>query len=369
MAKHFNVIPNGISRKLETPEPVQIGASTWWNAQNDPQLGVSRQWLIQAKETWLNNFDWRRHERYINSFPNFKILVKDTEAGQIDIHFAALFSRKKDAIPVVFLHGFPASFTEFLPMLELLTDKYTPETLPYHIVVPSLPGYGLSGSPSEDVEMSVNQSARLMNQFMMDLGFSDGYVVQGGDLGSMIARAMSVQYKECKALHINIPSDPGTLGKWRQTGLAYALEHGTRPSTVGLAISASPLSLLAWIGEKLLEWTDPRNQFSLETILNWVAFYWFTDTFPRSLYHATLVKSIMAREPLPITKEKPLGYSKFAYDMVVLPKPWAEILYPNLTFFEEHSEGGHFASLEQPKAFLEDIEEFVHRVRGVFTFE
>lgn len=217
MAKHFNVAPEGASAKLEpfslhVPENdlsefrellrlSKIGTSTWWNRQNDPQYGVSREWMVQAKESWLSKFDWRKHEAYINSFPNFKLPIQDSISGNINIHFAALFSAKKDAIPVLFLHGFPASFTEFLPMMELLASKYTPKTLPYHVIVPSLPDYGLSGSTSEDIEMTIEQAARLMNQFMLDLGFGDGYITQGGDLGSMIGRAMAANHEECKALH------------------------------------------------------------------------------------------------------------------------------------------------------------------------
>ncbi|KAI1733656.1 Alpha/Beta hydrolase protein [Xylaria scruposa] len=401
MASKFGVIPDNTPTN---PEPFtlhvaeeelaalgdllrlsKIGPPTWWNQQNDPQYGVSRQWLIGAKETWLKSFDWRKHENYINSFPNFKLPVSDPEAGRVDVHFAALFSAKRDAIPLLFLHGFPASFAEFLPMLELLVDKYTPETLPYHVIVPSLPDYGLSRSANQQAEMTLTQAARIMNQLMLDLGFGQGYVVQGGDLGSMLSRIMSAEYESCKAFHVNmLVADPALKAPspdmlsseesqiiqrtetWRQTGLAYALEHGTRPATVGLAISASPLAMLAWIGEKLLEWTDPRHQFPLDTILGMVSFYWFTETFPRSLYHATLVKNLFAGKPHPTSMEKPLGYSLFAYDLCVLPKPWAEEIYPNLTLFKAHSEGGHFASIEQPKALLDDVEEFVERVSHLF---
>ncbi|KAI0972444.1 Alpha/Beta hydrolase protein [Xylaria arbuscula] len=400
MASKFGVIPSNTSTK---PEPFtlhvaegelvalrdllrlsKIGPSTWWNQQGDPQYGISRQWLIEVKETWLKSFDWRKHEDYINSFPNFKLPVSDPEAGRVDVHFAALFSAKKDAIPLLFLHGFPSSFVEFLPMLQLLVDKYTPETLPYHVIVPSLPDYGLSHA-SQQAEMTLTQAARIMNQLMLDLGFDRGYVVQGGDLGSMLSRIMSVEYESCKAFHVNmLVADPALKApspdllspeesqivqrteSWRQTGLAYALEHGTRPATVGLAISASPLAMLAWIGEKLLEWSDPRHQFPLDTILGIVSFYWFTDTFPRSLYHATLVKNLFAGKPHPTSMEKPLGYSLFAYDLCVLPKPWAEEIYPNLTLFKAHSEGGHFASIEQPRVLLDDVEEFVEKVSHLF---
>lgn len=182
----------------------RIAPATWWNQHNDGRFGVSREWLARAKETWLTAFSWRQHESRINRFPNFKMAISDPEAGHVDIHFLALFSSKKDAMPFVFLHGFPGSFLEMLPVMELLCERYkhTPETtLPYHIIVPSLPGYGLSGGPSENVEMTLDLAARIMHQLMMDLGFGDGYVAQGGDLGSMLARIMSAKYSECKALH------------------------------------------------------------------------------------------------------------------------------------------------------------------------
>lgn len=217
MANEFNTLPSNIPGKPEpftfrVPEEElvefrellklsKVGPSNWWNQQKNLQFGVSREWLTEAKETWLTSFDWRKHEEYINKFPNFKIAIKDHEAGQINIHFAALFSTRKDAIPVIFMHGFPASFVEFLPMMELLAEKYIPETLPFHVIVPSLPDYGLSGGSSQNIEMTLDRAARIMNQLMLDLGFGEGYVAQGGDLGSMLARIMSVQYKECKAFH------------------------------------------------------------------------------------------------------------------------------------------------------------------------
>ncbi|KAJ5882989.1 uncharacterized protein N7473_009875 [Penicillium subrubescens] len=365
-----------------------IGPPTWWNQQDDSHFGVSRDWLIKAKETWLSTFDWRKHESYINDFPNFKVTIKEPDSCQIDVHFAALFSKREDAIPIIFLHGFPSSFMDFLPMMDLLRNKYTPENLPYHIIAPSLPDYGLSGSLSQNMEMTLVRAASIMNGLMIALGFKKGYVAQGGDLGSMIARLMAVNHKECKAFHVNMLTlEPGSAPlstnclapedlrilertkEWQQDGLAYALEHGTRPATVGLAISSSPISLLAWLGEKLLEWTDPREQLPLDTILGLISFYWFTQTFPRGLYHANLVKSYSAGIPHPISTEKPLGYSMFAYDLAVLPKPWAQEIYPNLAFFNAHSKGGHFASLERPSEFLDDIERFLQAVGGLFEVE
>ncbi|KAK7421201.1 hypothetical protein QQX98_002331 [Neonectria punicea] len=138
------------------------------------KVGPENLWLTEAKHAWLK-FDWRRQEDRINSVPNFKITVNDADVGKTSMHFAALFSAKKDALPLLFLHGWPGSFLEFLPMLDILKRKYTPETLPYHIIVPSLPHYGLSGGPS-DVELTLEVAARLLNQLMVDLGFDNGYI-------------------------------------------------------------------------------------------------------------------------------------------------------------------------------------------------
>lgn len=217
MARNFDVPPGNA---LTHPEPFtlhvpeeelkkfkrllelsNIGPPTWWNQQDDSRFGVSRAWLIKAKDTWLSTFDWRKQESYINDFPNFKVIIKETDSCQIDVHFAALFSKKKEAIPIIFLHGFPSSFMDFLPMMDLLRNKYTPENLPYHIIVPSLPDYGLSGSLSQNLEMTLERAASIMNGLMIALGFENGYVAQGGDLGSMIARLMAMNYKECRAFH------------------------------------------------------------------------------------------------------------------------------------------------------------------------
>lgn len=162
--------------------------------------GVTRDWLIAAKETWLSNFDWRAHEARVNSFPNFKLPIKDGD-DELSIHFTALFSQKKDATPVIFMHGWPGCFLEFLPMLELLRTKYTPETLPFHAIVPSLPGYGLSSGPPTTRDFNSANAAGVLNTLMVQLGFGSGYIAQGGDVGYFLARRMSAAHDECKALH------------------------------------------------------------------------------------------------------------------------------------------------------------------------
>ncbi|KAL4789347.1 Alpha/Beta hydrolase protein [Aspergillus venezuelensis] len=363
-----------------------IGPETYWNfTKTTNNYGITRPWLSTAKETWLDEtkFSWRAQEEYINSFPSYEIKVSDTAGEDVPMHFTALFSKRPDAVPVLFLHGYPGSFMEFLPMMELLVEKYTPETLPYHVIVPSLPDYCLSGPAISDVEMTLEKASRILNGLMVELGFGNGYVVQGGDLGSMLGRIMSVVYKGCKALHVNMlvlnpdqtppnmdptPEEQEHLARsaeWQKTGFAYALEHATRPATIGLAMSSSPLALLAWIGEKHLEWTSPSTPLPLSSILTTTALWWHTSTFPRSLYHAQLVKNMMAGKPHPITRTKPLGYSCFPYDMAMLPEGWMKELYPNGVFHKRREKGGHFGALEDPVGLLEDVEEFVGRVRGV----
>lgn len=209
----FDTLPSGSSPSispftLQTPdtdlEALQtllnlspLAPETWENTTSTKNFGISRAWLAAAKQTWQTSFSWHKHEARINSFPQFTIPLEDTK-----IHFAALFSKKKDATPVIFMHGWPGAFLEFLPMLELLRRKYTPETLPFHCVVPSLPGYGLSGGPPLDRDFVIDDAARLMHGVMMGLGFGErGYVAQGGDVGYFLARQMSFAYAECKALH------------------------------------------------------------------------------------------------------------------------------------------------------------------------
>ncbi|KAF2808191.1 epoxide hydrolase 1 [Mytilinidion resinicola] len=355
----------------------RLGPETWEGKQGDRPngislLGITRAWLSNAKDYWLKSFDWRAHEKHINSFPNFKLSVKDKDGDESDIHFAALFSEKKDAIPIVFLHGWPGSFLEFLPMLSLLKKKYSPKELPYHVIVPSLPGYTLSAGPPLDKDFNTKDASFIINGLMIELGFGNGYVAQGGDVGSFVASELASQYDECKAKHVNMmiitdPLENAELSDverkglqrtqaFRQRGFAYAQEHGTRPSTIGHVLSSNPLALLAWIGEKFLDWTEEDP--TLDTILESVSLYWFTDAFPRSIYPYRGITS--GQKPPPLT-DKPFGFSYFPFELSPVPKAWAAT-EGNLVFHREHIKGGHFAAMEQPSLLLQDIEEFVQQV-------
>lgn len=264
------------------------------------RYGMPRDWILNAKDYWLNKFDWRKHEDYINSFPNFTAKVKDDAGHDFDVHFVALFSEKSDAVPLALYHGWPGSFLEFLQILELLKQKYNPKDLPYHVIVPSIPGYAYSSDPPKDFDFGLEDASDALNNLMVGLGFGSGYIAQGGDLGSMISRHQAATKDACKGMHLNFspiprPKNADELpiekvemealprGLWfREVASAYALEHGTRTATIGHCLSSSPVALLSWIGEKFLEWTDEDP--SLEHILESVTLYWMTDTFPRCIY-------------------------------------------------------------------------------------
>ncbi|KAL4926916.1 epoxide hydrolase family protein [Aspergillus undulatus] len=371
----------------------KIAPQTYENLQGDRRYGVTHEWMAKMKGEWLDNYDWyhpnsirrpatyqcrRATEKHANSFPQYT-----TEIEGLTIHFAALFSEKADAVPIVLLHGWPGSYFEFLPMLQLFKDEFTPSTLPYHLIVPSLPGYAFSSGPPLDRDFTNADSTCIIDQLMRGLGFKSGYVSQGGDIGSRIARLLGVHYESCKAVHLNfcpVPSRPegvadDNLSDLEKRGLerfdsflyrgkAYAEEHGTRPATIGHVLSSSPLALLAWIGEKLLEWPDAP--LPNKTILDLITLYWFTESFPRAIYPYR-ESNPLPRNPKEIqsaTKElylhKPFGFSWFPQELMPVPQSWVAKT-GNLVYFKQHTEGGHFAALERPKDVKDDLKEFLDK--------
>ncbi|KAM5349499.1 hypothetical protein ACJ41O_006004 [Fusarium nematophilum] len=374
-------------RKLLELSP--IAPAVFENTNAGRRYGMKRDWLENAKDSWLNSFDWRQHEDRINSFPNFKASVQDMEGNAIDIQFLALFSDRADAIPIAFFHGWPGSICEFLDILDILKKRYSSKDLPYHVIVPSLPGYAYSSGPPVGSDYGVDLAASALNNLMVGLGFGSGYLAQGGDLGSFVSRFLAVSYDACKGMHVNMMSIPPranpdqlptdelekkTLEKaaeFLDTGYAFALLQGTRSATVGLALSASPLALLSWIGEKILEWTEEDPP--LEKILESVTLYWLTDTMPRAMYHSrgmgnpdekpkiarTSVATTLKQIQLPYV-EKPSGYSLFAHEILPVPKSWAAQTC-NLVSYNEHEHGGHFAAMERPEELLADVEEYVKK--------
>lgn len=363
-----------------------IAPKTFDNSNGNEEYGTQRSWLEMAKTNWLNEFDWRSHEDRINSFPNFKAEVKDAWGNNIDLQFLALFSTKPDAIPLVFLHGYPTSICDFLDILDLIR-KQTPTAadLPYHIIVPSLPGYGYSSGPPPEADYDVDKAASAINALMVGLGFSSGYLAQGGDLGSFISRHLALKCEACKGMHVNqmgLPSDidPSDLPadsaemkclskaqEFMDTEFAFGIVQGQKPATLGLALSSSPLALLAYLSELLNKFTD--DPLPLDKILETVTLYWMTETFSRCIWHS---RSISGPPPLRLSTllnptpealkldyvEKPTGYSLFPREIVPVPRVWAEKSC-NLVWFGEHQKGGHLPAAERPGSLWGDVEEWV----------
>ena len=265
--------------------------------------------------------------------------------------------------------------------MSIIKENNTPETLPYHFIVPSLPGYTLSSGPGPSKPLTMPKAARILNQLMANnLGFNNGYIASGGDVGSGVARNLAATHSACKAMHLNFCNmgQPDTIPlstlsdqerafvqraqEFRGTGSAYAMEHGTRPSTIGLALATSPLALLAWVGEKFLEWSDEDP--SLDTILESVSLYWFTETMRRCLYayRQTWDKERPGHDSPELHVSKPFGYSLFPKEIIAVPRSWAATT-GDLSWFRQHEAGGHFAALEKPGEMLEDIEDFAGHVR------
>ena len=324
-----------------------IGPATYENTtRTDGQYGIGRQWLIETKDYWQNKYDWRKTEDRINSFPNFTVAVKARDGETYPMHFVALFSENPEAVPICLLHGWPGSFLEFLKLLDEVKSKYVPKELPYHFIVPSLPGYTFSAGPSVKDEWKHDDIAYVINELMVGLGFGNGYMAHGGDIGSFISRILAVQYSACKAIHLNfclMSSEPQGIDPASVTasekanlsrlvdfgtyGNAYAKEHGTKGGTIGLALSASPLALLSWIGEKYIAWTDTTP--STHEILDSVMLYWLTETFARCIYPYIELfgqgdNSTTFHSHPDYYCQKPIGYSYFPFELAPMPLAWAK---------------------------------------------
>ncbi|WWC91421.1 uncharacterized protein L201_006367 [Kwoniella dendrophila CBS 6074] len=345
-----------------------------FNKQNN-NFGVSRKWLDETRTYWVDQYDWRKQESRINSQPAFTAQVKNKDGLEYKIHFAALFSNKKDAIPIILSHGWPGSFIEFLPIMEHVREQYNPDSLPYHLIFPSSPGYLFSDSPPTDREFSVKDIGYLYDQLMKGLGFGDAYIAQGGDVGSFITNELGMSYDGCKAIHLNMRKfsqpPPGTQESSKPFGIpemlehfqlyGYNLEHATRPSTIGLVVGSNPISLLCWIGEKLLEWSDENP--SIDTILTFISLYWFTDTFPSSIY--TYRYGFGSKRDVKSAENEyqhtPTGYTYHPKEITPVPVHWVKTAH-NLVWSKEYESGGHFAALEKPERLWGDVEEFVKQV-------
>lgn len=270
--------------------------------------------------------------------------------------------------------------------MNLLQKKYSPDTLPYHFIVPSMPGYTFSSGPPTDRDFSTLDVSRIFQILLRQLGFNDiQYIVAGGDVGSRVARALAVEDQACSAIHLNFCFDLNMHGfprddlaaeetrrlemldEFMRTGVGYGQMHATRPSTISFVLSSNPVALLAWIGEKFATWADKTPP--LDTILTFITVYWLTDTFPRSIYPYRA--DFASSDEVPshgnprwrIPDGKPFGFSSFPKEILPVPRAWVDRT-GRVTFWREHEAGGHFAALEVPEVVLGDLEEFVGHVKA-----
>ncbi len=334
----------------------------------DWDQGVPLAYARDLAAYWANDYDWRRCEAALNAHPNFLV-----EIDGLDIHFLHIRSANPAARPLLLTHGWPGSVLEFLDVIEPLSRDY-------HLVIPALPGFGFSGKPAEP-KWSVEHIATAWDALMRSLGYTR-YFAQGGDWGSSVTSAIGAQnLGACAGIHINMvvvmptaemlagatPEDMTGLarGAWYQAkDNGYSTQQATRPQTIGYALADSPVGQMCWIVEKFHGWTDcghepggqsigghPEQAVSRDAMLDAVMLYWLTNSAASSarLYWHSF-RSFSSG-----TVAVPTGCSIFPNEIFKVPRRWAETRYPNIVHWGECAKGGHFAALEQPALFVDEV--------------
>lgn len=333
---------------------------------DDWDQGVPLSYVSELLDYWRDGYDWCRCEAELQRWPHFM-----ADIDGLPIHFMHIRSERADAKPLIMTHGWPGSVLEFLDCIEPLTAPADPAHPAFHLVIPSLPGYGFSGKPSE-AGWSVEKTAEAWDSLMRALGY-DRYFAQGGDWGAMVTAAIGVQNKgACAGIHLNMPvvSPPPEvmanptpyeaqslmrLGWYRAKDNGYAKIQGTRPQTLGYALTDSPVGQMAWIVEKFHGWADcdghPENAFAKDHLLDNVTLYWLTATAASSarLYWHSFSSDNLAEVSLPT------GCSLFPKELFRPSRRWAETRFKNIVYWNEIDKGGHFAAMEQPEAFVTEL--------------
>ncbi|TVV75464.1 epoxide hydrolase family protein [Sphingomonas solaris] len=318
---------------------------------------------------WRDSYDWRRCEARLNALGQFR-----TTIDGLGIHFLHIRSPEPDALPLILTHGWPGSVIEFLKVIGPLSDPAAhggDRGQAFHLVIPSLPGYGFSDKPAEH-GWSVERIAAAWIELMRRLGY-DRFVAQGGDWGSAVTSAMAViRPPELAAIHLNFvvatptADDLATLNDREKTaiadmqqvstqGRAYAELQRTRPQTLGYSLVDSPAGQAAWIYEKLAAWTDsggdPTTVLSYDEMLDNIMLYWLPAAGASS---ARLYWESMAGFGAGTT-DLPVGCSIFPGEMTRPSRRWAARKYSNIVHWGEPARGGHFAAFEQPALFVDEL--------------
>jgi pimeloyl-ACP methyl ester carboxylesterase len=316
---------------------------------------------------WSTRYDWRRLEKRLNAYPQFR-----TEIDGLGIHFLHVRSKHAEALPIVLSHGWPGSVVEFLDAIGPLTDptRYGGKASDaFHVVIPSLPGFGFSDKPTG--RWNVAQTAKAWATLMQRLGYTR-YVAQGGDWGSAVTHALAELAPQGLAgIHTNFPTflfDPpisstpdaeeqkaiAQITEFVTTGNAYLLEETTRPQTIGYALADSPTGQAAWIYEKFGFWTDsdfhPEAEIGIDRMLDAISLYWLTNTAASS-------GRIYWENPKTVRKvlDLPVAVSVFPAEIISAPRVWAQKTYTDLVYFNHAARGGHFAAFEQPDVFAQEL--------------
>ena len=343
---------------------------------NDWTQGIPLTYVREIADYWANQYDWRKSEQYLNTFDHFQTNIDD-----LAIHFIHQKSPHPDAYPLIITHGWPGSIVEFHKVIQPLVDptKHGGKAEDaFHVVCPSLPGYGFSGKPSQS-GWGVEKIAETWDQLMVRLGY-ENYGAQGGDWGAAVTTQIGRNIGHCDAIHINMPigrptpeslQDPTDEEKSALEGLTYYQEwdsgyskqQSTRPQTLGYGLVDSPVGQMAWIIEKFWSWMDcdghPENTLTRDELLDNVMLYWLTASGASSarLYWESF-GSFGGGDKV----ELPTGVASFPKEIIRSPRRWCEESY-NITHWTTMPKGGHFGAFEQPELFINDLRIFFKTIR------
>jgi pimeloyl-ACP methyl ester carboxylesterase len=363
--------------RIEVPEAdlddlrCRLRRTRWPEAETvaDWSQGIPLAYTRDLCDYWLSDYDWRRCEASLNGFPQFR-----TEIDGLDIHFLHVRSHQEDATPLVMTHGWPGSVVEFHKVIGPLTDPAAhggSAADAFHLICPSLPGYGFSGKPGR-TGWSTTRTADAWHELMTRLGYAR-YAAQGGDWGAQVTTGLGIRHAaNLTGIHLNMPvvrPDPDTMSDLtaaEQGALAalkyyqdwdsgYSKQQSTRPQTIGYGLVDSPAGLCAWIVEKFWSWTDcdgdPANVLTRDEMLDNVMLYWLPGTGASSarLYWESFGK------PLSGQVTCPAGCSVFPKEIFRASRRWAQQLFTDLRYWNELDRGGHFAAFEQPELFTSEV--------------
>jgi pimeloyl-ACP methyl ester carboxylesterase len=362
----------------------RIEATRWPSGElvADRSQGVQLAPLQALARYWTTEYDWRKCEAKLNALPQFT-----TEIDGVDVHFIHVQSPHEDALPLIMTHGWPGSVIELLETIGPLTDPTAhggQAEDAFHLVLPSLPGYGFSGEPTE-LGWNVGRVAQAWPELMRRLGYTR-YVAQGGDVGAAVTDTMGRQAPEgLLGIHMNLlvtvlagppPAQSEEelaaaeqLGTFRETGFGYFLEMATRPQTIGYALLDSPVALAAWMLDHDTDSYNkiagafvnggPTGNLTRDHILDNVTLYWLTGTgatAARSYWEDALARAqIAASDQAPPEVSLPVGFTTFPGELWRTPRSWVENSYPNVNYFNEVDKGGHFAAWEEPELFAAEM--------------